>query len=311
MEVDVFIFEEAQHHHDTIVTSADLGLALHCKYELYNKTVSNSLTSSQSEGKIGTIGLRVNDNVNKTVIIQGEVVKSPNVIMRVTDPRGTDITSAQVGDNLALRFEITDIDSPYEIFVRDVVAMDGQDSSEILLIDSQGCPTDPTIMQSIIQVKGGFILHAPFQAFKFPASDIVQFRALVTPCHPECEPIKCTVRSFDSVGRSEHSYGRKKREVKEDKDIVLAQSVRITDKFQFAKAHQDDVDVDAAQGNCSSFTGVVVASALFLVAQLVLLMAWSYLWHKKRATKEIDPTPPSHYFGTTSSRTSATTYLSN
>ena len=58
----------------------------------------------------------------------------------------------QVGDDLALRFEITDKTSPYEIFVRELVAMDGQDSSEILLIDQRGCPTDPSIMRSVIQV---------------------------------------------------------------------------------------------------------------------------------------------------------------
>ena len=44
----------------------------------------------------------------------------------------------QVGDPLALRFEILDKRSPYEIFVRELVAMDGLDTSEILLIDSLG-----------------------------------------------------------------------------------------------------------------------------------------------------------------------------
>lgn len=51
---------------------------------------------------------------------------------------GLDINSAQVGDTLALRFEIEEKESPYEIFVRDLVAMDGLDSSEIVLIDSRG-----------------------------------------------------------------------------------------------------------------------------------------------------------------------------
>lgn len=287
-------------HHDMIVTSADLGLALHCKYDLHNQTVTNSLIS----------GLEVKGALDTAEFFEETIVESPNVVMRVTDPKGTDIFSAQVGDNLALRFEITDINSPYEIFVRDLVAMDGQDNSEILLIDNRGCATDPTIMQSVIQVQAGTILHAPFQAFKFPASDVVQFRALVTPCLPKCEPVQCDVQGFDSVSRREQSFGRKRREVK-DTDIMVAQSVRITDKFQFASARQEEVDVEAAQGSCSSFTGIVVACALFLFAQLVLLMAWSYLWHKKRATKQIDPNPPSHYFGTTSSRTSSTTYLAN
>lgn len=75
------------------------------------------------------------------------VVDSPNVAMKITDRRGSDVLpSAEVGDPLALRFEILDKNSPYEIFVRELVAMDGVDSSEIVLIDSDGCPTDHFIM---------------------------------------------------------------------------------------------------------------------------------------------------------------------
>ena len=52
---------------------------------------------------------------------------------------GDDIQSAKVGDRLALRFEIQDKgNSPYEIFVRELIASDGIDASEILLIDSIG-----------------------------------------------------------------------------------------------------------------------------------------------------------------------------
>ena len=58
-------------------------------------------------------------------------------------------------------------------------------SSEILLIDSIGCPTDYTIMGVLDEVNGkGQILQANFEAFKFPTSSVVQFRALVTPCIP-------------------------------------------------------------------------------------------------------------------------------
>lgn len=111
--------------------------------------------------------------------------------MHITDRNGQDVTAAQVGDPLALRFQITDVDSPYEIFVRELVAMDGVDNSEILLIDSNGCPTDRTIMGPLYKVNSsGQVLHAPFDAFKFPTSEIVQFKALVTPCIPYCEPVR-------------------------------------------------------------------------------------------------------------------------
>lgn len=77
-------------------------------------------------------------------------VDSPNVAMKITDRNGGDVMpSAEVGDPLALRFEIIDKNSPYEIFVRELVAMDGVDSSEIVLIDSEGCPTDHFIMGPI------------------------------------------------------------------------------------------------------------------------------------------------------------------
>ena len=46
---------------------------------------------------------------------------SPNVLMKITERGGGDITSAKVGDPLELRFEIFDPESPYEIFVRDLV----------------------------------------------------------------------------------------------------------------------------------------------------------------------------------------------
>ncbi|KAK3864370.1 hypothetical protein Pcinc_029941 [Petrolisthes cinctipes] len=291
-------------HHDMIVTSADVGLALHCKYDLQNQTVTNNLLS----------GLEVKGALDTAEFFEETVVDSPNVVMRVTDTRGSDIISAQVGDNLALRFEITDADTPYEIFVRELVAMDGQDNSEILLIDGRGCPTDTTIMQRVVQVNGnGTVLHAPFQAFKFPASEVVQFRGLVTPCLPVCEPYQCDVLGFDGFVHSEASYGRRKREVPES-GIMLAQSVRITDKFEFSARQEEDVQVAIeSEGSCSTFTGVVVACALFLAAQLVLLMAWSYLWHKKRATKQIDPNPPhpSVYFGGPPSLAPSTSYLTN
>ncbi|CAL4123343.1 unnamed protein product, partial [Meganyctiphanes norvegica] len=280
-------------HHDMIVTSADIGLALHCKYLLENQTVTNSLLS----------GLEVRTQSDENIIEETIVISSPNVTMLVTDVLGQDIVSAQVGDNLALRFEILELDSPYEIFVRELIAMDGQDNSEILLIDEDGCPTDPTIMQQVIQVQSGKILHAPFQAFKFPASPIVQFRALVTPCLPRCEPVTCNLLGFDGARRRTSSYGRKKREVTEayEKDIRVAQSVLITDKFQFSAIEKEDIEQELVlEGSCSSsFTSVVIACSLFLVAQLVLLMAWSYLWHKKRATKQIEPSlsqPSSLYF---------------
>ena len=82
-----------------------------------------------------------------------------------------------------------------------------------------GCPTDSSIMQSMVTVGSAKILQANFDAFKFPSSPLVQFRALVTPCMPRCDPVRCEdIVTFFS------SFGRRKREITaglmEDVDIA-------------------------------------------------------------------------------------------
>ncbi|CAG2116050.1 unnamed protein product, partial [Medioppia subpectinata] len=159
-------------HHDMIVTTQDLLLNVHCKYDLSNKSISNNVNLAV-DGDVDTSGSH------------SETVSSPNVTMKITDLFRSDISSAQVGDSLLLRFSILEKSSPYEIFVRELVAIDGADLSEIVLIDSMGCPTDSLIMGAMDKSDGdGQILEARFDAFKFPTSDVVQFKALVAPCLP-------------------------------------------------------------------------------------------------------------------------------
>lgn len=129
-----FLNDVVIQHHDTIVTSSDLGLAVTCQYDLTNKSVSNEVDL----GVRGDVRPALTEEVN---------VDSPNVAMKITDRYGGQLLpSAEVGDPLALRFEILDKNSPYEIFVRELIAMDSMDLSEIILIDSRGCPTDHFIM---------------------------------------------------------------------------------------------------------------------------------------------------------------------
>ena len=116
-------------HHDSVVTSSDLGLALHCQYDLGNKTITNSLD------------LEVNGEIEAALVENGKV-ESPNVMMSVTARGGTQVQRAQVGDQLELHFDIIDPDSPYEVFVRELIAKDGNDQNEIVLLDANGCPTE-------------------------------------------------------------------------------------------------------------------------------------------------------------------------
>lgn len=231
-------------HHDMIVTSSDLGLALTCQYDMTNKTVSNDVDLDV----IGDIETALNEEV---------IVDSPNVIMRITTRDGSAMKeSADVGDPLALKFEIMDAQSPYEIFVRELVAMDGADSGEITLIDSRGCPTDHFIMGPIYKSSSsGKSLLSHFDAFKFPSSPTVQFRALVTPCMPTCEPVQCDENNFGGELRSIISYGRKRRALNDTSiverkrrdtltsphdDMLLVQSIHINDKFGFASKQKQD-----------------------------------------------------------------------
>ena len=307
-------------HHDRIITSADLGLSVHCQYDLGNKSVSNQ------------VDLEITGDIIP-VLSEEAVVEGPNVIMRVTSKDGVDMQSAQVGDALDLRFEIVDKNSPYEIFVRDLVALDGLDNNEILLIDERGCPTDHAIMGMLDKsAESNTILLSAFDAFKFPSSDKVQFRALVTPCLPACEPVQCETTDYAGEARIGNSYGRKKRSdaltrrkrQAGQEEILVVQSIEIVDKF--APDQDKPTPADAVEqpknlysfnsnsnrhhGNhsttevfvketikeaspsfassCINTMGLIIAGALFLAAQLVIIVAWTYVWQRKRNAKQQD-----------------------
>ena len=187
-------------HHDSVVTSSDLGLALHCQYDLGNKTVTNGLD------------LEVNGEIEPALVENGKV-ESPTVVMSVTARGGGRVERAQVGDPLELHFDILDQESPYEVFVRELIAKDGNDQNDIVLLDSNGCPTEGQIMGPLAKQKGNSkSLLANFDAFKFPTSEVVQFRALVTPCMPRCQPVECVYQDFYGGDNTRIiSYGRKKR----------------------------------------------------------------------------------------------------
>ena len=316
-------------HHDRIITSADLGLSVHCQYDLGNKSVSNQ------------VDLEITGDIIP-VLSEEAIVEGPNVIMRVTSKDGVDMQSAQVGDALDLRFEIVDKNSPYEIFVRDLVALDGVDSNEILLIDERGCPTDPSIMGVLDKsLESSKILLSAFDAFKFPSSDKVQFRALVSPCLPACEPVKCDVADYTGDIRLVDSYGRRKRDVSRSRrdanseEVLVVQTIEIVDKFQPPPASIEDSSNDAEgrgvnsiiselenqrnlysyvsdmkrtgynggnatvtevfikekqsqSGSCINTLGLIIAGALFLAAQLVIIVAWTFIWQRKRRAKQHD-----------------------
>ncbi|XP_076346279.1 uncharacterized protein LOC143244812 [Tachypleus tridentatus] len=278
-------------HHDMIVTNQDLGLSVHCHYDLTNKSVTN--------GKHLAVSGEVNTSDTQTV-----TVGSPNVTMRITDRLGSDLFSAEVGDPIGLRFEIKDRNSPYEIFVRELVAMDGIDNGEILLIDSEGCPTDDSIMSALVKVSNNEkTLQALFDAFKFPTSEIVEFKAMVTPCLPKCKPANCTMKMFNGASHIFPSLGRRKRHTTtptKSENVVVVQRIRITDNFNFERndRHLSKLEPSGSKHlndrnrtrhyttrestSCVNIVGLIIACSLFLLAQMILILAWGYLWQKRK-----------------------------
>ena len=306
-------------HHDSIVTSKDIGLSITCEYDLSNKTVANM------------VDLTITGEITPS-IYEESVVDSPNVIMRVADSQGQDTKTAVVGDSLSMVFEILDNDSPYEIFVRDLIAVDGATDTELTLIDGRGCPVEPTIMSELRKSsQSPKILISSFDAFRFPSSDVVQFRALITPCMPTCAPVQCDILDYTGQTRSVESYGRKKRaldmwvpaskrvkRMTEPEEVMLMQTLRIVDRYGRRRGQQPEegdnaILTDAISVNeqpflstnsidqyktfdfneretkktgstdrCIDENSLIAGAVVFLAAQVLLLVLWVVLWKKKR-----------------------------
>lgn len=126
-------------HHDRIVTTQDVGLSVYCQYDLGNKSITNNVdlaierldefieSKTQPNGGAGSTtggggngsgspstagrpgGGSESGSVHSPLTITSlatTVVRSPNVTMRITNMNGQPVTSATVGDRLALLFEI-------------------------------------------------------------------------------------------------------------------------------------------------------------------------------------------------------------
>lgn len=308
-----YINEVIIQHHDSIVTSADLGLQLSCEYDLTNKSVSND------------VDLSITGEISPS-LFEESVVDSPNVVMRVADENGQDTKTAVVGDPLSMVFEILDPESPYEIFVRDLIAVDGATDTELLLIDERGCPTDAAIMAEIRKSPlSNKTLSSKFDAFRFPTSDVVQFRAMITPCLPACEPVVCDVLDYTGQSKAIDSYGRKKRHTNTAMDLfdmprrvrraanpeemLVVQSLKIVDRYgkrqekdQLEKKNRrleedsnsnffgekvlDDITEDLLGADCLDKTSMITGAVVFLLAQLIIVIMFALIWRKNQKGKD-------------------------
>lgn len=189
------------------------------------------------------------------------------------------------------------------------MAVDGVDTLDIMLVDNMGCPTDASIMKAVEKVEDEqkYHLRVPFEAFKFPTSDMVQFRALVTPCITKCDPVPCSAQGVDGKVEEKVSYGRRRRSAEsDDNELVMTQAIKITDSFGFKQGSKDEPlsDLLAAEDvlitkykdndfpssssvlsnkyeKCLNVTSMTIAGVLFLLIQLVMIFCWAFCWLKR------------------------------
>ncbi|KAF8763871.1 hypothetical protein HNY73_022006 [Argiope bruennichi] len=236
-------------HHDMIVTNQDLGVTVHCQYDLSNKSVAHG------------VRLEVGNDV-QTYGTHSVNVGAPNVTMKVTDRQGRDLVTAQVGDPLLLKFEITDINT---------------------------CPTDTSPSMGHFSKARNRKTKA---SFRQPSECCFKFSL-------QSEIADCSVRSFDGVSQRLTSFGKKRRKrssVEED-ELVVVQTIHITDKFGFDRESRrmdnylDEHDkfsrdeTVSSNPTCLNMAGLVISCSLFLVAQLVVLLAWAFVWHRRMKGK--------------------------
>ena len=241
-------------HHDKILTSGDIGLHVSCVYNVNSSVVYQAM--------------ELGDELQNRGYTHQMMLKSPDIRMRITDQDGQDISTAMVGDPLAIRFEILDTDAPYDMYVRELVAMDGVDSSNIMLVDTFGCPTDTSIIQSIFSVsQTPKTLQANFDAFRFAGSSIVQFRAMVTPCIPACDPVVCD----DTSTRVRRSVTNT---TDPDSTVVLANRLTIVDTLE-ARDTGGGVDSQVCgyrTGHLMTVYTVCVVFSVLLICQCLIIV---------------------------------------
>ena len=153
--------------------------------------------------------------------------------------------------------------------------MDGMDSNNIMLVDTLGCPTDTTIIQKLFTVKRSpKTLQANFDAFRFAGSSIVQFRAMVTPCIPQCDPIIC-----DNISpRVRRSVVATNITDSDESTVVVANRLTIVDKPQdmHRDAYEDEVDTKSCgyktEHLMTIYTVCVVFTVLLLCQCFVIVL---------------------------------------
>lgn len=175
--------------------------------------------------------------------------------------------------------------------------MDGADTGEIILIDPYGCPTDTNILGSLNNGNSyRQTIEANFEAFKFPTSDVVQFKAIVSPCVTACDPIQCG--DGPSMGRRKRAandtHHNSHLDVESGDKLIVVKTLKIEDNFTSKKAiphdlHKSSRNLDENVGQlwehsagglppeeveCFNLMPLAIAVSLFLVVQMAVIVTW-------------------------------------
>lgn len=110
---------------------------------------------------------------------------------------------------------------------------------------------------------------------------------------PTCEPVQCDQEESTGDLRSVVSYGRRRRRRSTSgaqDDLLLVQSIQITDKFGFERNANKTTESEAIfipneVGLCINMAGLIVAATVFLSAQLLIIAAWTFIWQRRRSNK--------------------------
>lgn len=78
------------------------------------------------------------------------------------------------------------------------------------------CPVDTFVFPELGRSRDGDSLEARFNAFKIPESNFLVFEATVRTCRDGCQPAYCN----SLAGRSEPSFGRRKRSLNETEEAA-------------------------------------------------------------------------------------------
>ncbi|KAJ8925699.1 hypothetical protein NQ315_009546 [Exocentrus adspersus] len=151
---------------------------------------------------------------------------------------GRPTTTIAVGDPLTFRIEAQDgYNYATDIFATNVVARDPYSGRSVQLIDRFGCPVDSYVFPELDKGRSGDSLEARFNAFKIPESNFLVFEATVRTCREGCQPAYCP----SGTGRSEPSFGRRKRDV--NATLALDVNNTITDVDDEASNEVTDTNV--------------------------------------------------------------------